>query len=307
MKFLTTLLLVLSFGAYAGSECDADAKKFCANTDPGKGQLAKCLMNYEGQLSAACSKDLKAFRTKTLGNNPCFDELTEMCADIPAVNRKLEYCLMKNESRLGAKCLADFKKKKPNIIVKDVCAQDIVNTCYTTVSESDASTGRCLIKNRAKLSGFCQKKTDKRIADMKKSNPCFDETEKFCPTQIRFHEIHECMEKKISSLSPACKAVVNKEMEKEKSNPCYVDLRKHCKPGISSGEQHRCLEINEKELSPSCKQFRVKEAGKIQSMVKLCEADRLKLCPKAPFQNGLVIKCLKENASKVSAACKALL
>ena len=63
MKFLATLLLLISMGAQA-SECAQDAKKFCAGTDPGKGQLAKCLDDYQGQLSPACTKELKDFKTK---------------------------------------------------------------------------------------------------------------------------------------------------------------------------------------------------------------------------------------------------
>lgn len=306
MKALAALLLLLSFNSMA-SMCDQDAKKFCQGTDPGRGQLAKCLDDYQAQLSPACSKELREFKSKTAKKNPCFEDLADLCVDVPSDNRKLEYCLLKNESRLGQACSADFKKKKPNIIIKDVCAQDIVNTCYSTLSESDAATNRCLIKNRTKLSGFCQKKTDKKIADMKKSNPCFDETEKFCPTQTAFADIHACMAKNIAALTPTCKKVVQEEINKEKGNPCYADLRRHCKKGISASDQHRCLQINEKELSNSCKQFRVVEAAKLNKMVDVCEKDRVKLCPKAPFQNGMVLKCLKENVAQVSPACKSLL
>lgn len=306
MKVIATLMLLLSFGAMA-NVCDPDVKKFCQGTDPGRGQIAKCLEENKAQLSSACAADLKQFKAKTLQKNPCFEELAEFCVDIPSDNRKLEYCLIKNESRLGQRCLADLKKKKPAIMIKDVCALDIVNTCYTTVSESEAATNRCLIKNKAKLSGFCQKKTDAKISEMKKSNPCFEETEKHCPTQTSFADIHECMAKKVASLTPNCKKVVDEEISKEKANPCYADLRRHCKKGLSASDQHRCLTINEKELTNSCRQFRVTEASKVSKMVDLCEKDRLKLCPKAPFQNGMILKCLKENAAKVSPACKALL
>ena len=166
MKFLATLTLLLSFSVLA-RECDQDAKKFCASVDPGRGQLAKCLNDYQGQLSPACAKELKDFGTKSTGKNPCFNEIAEFCTDVPADNNKIEYCLMKNESKLGAKCAADFAMKKPNITVRDVCAQDVVNNCYSSVSESDGAIFRCLIKNKAKTSPFCQKRTDLRIAEMK--------------------------------------------------------------------------------------------------------------------------------------------
>ncbi len=166
---------------------------------------------------------------------------------------------------------------------------------------------RCLVKNRAKISPLCQKGVDRKIADHKKANPCYDETEKYCPNETAFVDIHHCMEKKLNVLSPNCKKVVQVEVNKDKANPCYMDLRKHCKNGLSASDQHHCLTLNEKELSNSCRQFRANETQKLKKMVDMCEADRLKLCPKAPFQNGMILKCLKENSAKVSPGCKALL
>lgn len=306
MKLFITFFLLLTLRVEA-NECASDAKKFCQGTDPGKGQLAKCLSDYADQLSPNCAKELKKFKTDTAKKNPCFEDLAEYCADIPTDNRKLEYCLLKNESRLSATCSADFKKKKGNIIVKDVCAQDVANTCYKAVTEPEGAITRCLIKNKAKLAGHCKKKIEKTITEMKKKNPCFDDTEKFCPTQVRFMDIQECLEKKIPSLAPNCKKEVEEEVKKANANPCYRDLRRHCKPGLNANDQHRCLTVNEKELSNSCRQFRVKEDEKIQKMVKLCEPDRLKHCSKAPFQNGMVLKCLKENKAKLDPKCKELI
>lgn len=306
MKFLATLLLLISMRSEA-NVCAGDAKKYCASIEPGKGQLAKCLDDYQGQLSPACAKELKDFKSKTGKKNPCFEDLADFCADIPTDARKLEYCLLKNESRLSNICSADFKKKKSGITVKDVCAQDIVNNCYNTITEPESATTKCLIKSRNKLSAFCQRNVDKKVAEMKKANPCYDETDKFCPTQTEFVDIHDCMEKKIKQLTPNCQKVVQVEIDKERANPCYMDLRKHCKHGLNAMDQHHCLQLNEKELSNSCRQFRVTESQKIKKMVDLCENDRLKFCPKAPFKNGMVLKCLKESITKLEPACKALL
>lgn len=306
MKFFAVLLLLLSLESEA-NECARDAKKYCSGIEPGKGQLARCLSDYMDQLTPACAQELKAYKAKTGKVNPCFEDLAEFCADIPAEPRRLEYCLLRNESRLSQSCSADFRKKKGNLIVRDVCAQDMVNTCYASVSEPEGAMSRCLIKNRNKLAGLCQKNVDRKIAEMRKANPCFDETEKYCPTQLRFHEVHDCMEKKVNVLSPACKKIVQEEIKREQSNPCYADLRQHCRPGLSASEQHQCLTLNEKHLSSACRQFRVQESDKIKKMVELCEGDRLKLCPKAPFQNGMVLKCLKENKANVSPGCKALI
>jgi hypothetical protein len=306
MKFLAALLVLVSMNSEA-NVCASDTKKFCAGVEPGKGQIAKCLDDYVGQLAPACAKELKEFRSKSTKKNPCFEDLAEFCVDIPSDAKKLELCILKNENRLSATCAADFKKKKSNILVKDVCSNDIVSNCYADLKGPDGAVTKCLIKNKAKLSPFCQKQTNKKIETLKKANACFEDTEKFCPTQVAFNEIQECLEKKQPSLKPECKKLVQIEISKAQANPCYKDLRKHCRPGISSNDQHRCLTINENELSNACKQFRVNEAEKIKKMVELCESDRIKLCPKAPFQNGMVIKCLEENKAKVSPACKALL
>lgn len=307
MKFFSALLIAVTFGAHAGNECAQDAKKYCAGIEPGKNQLAKCLEDYKDNLSAACSKELKEFKQKTAAKNPCFEDLAEFCVDIPSDPRKLEFCLLKHENKLSQVCSTDFKKKKSNLIVRDVCAQDVVNTCYTAVSGPDGGINKCLFKNKPKLSKFCQNMVDKKTAEMRKKNPCFDDTEKNCPTQITFIDIQECLEKKIPTLAPECKKLVEAEKAHAAANPCYKDLRKHCKPGISAGDQHRCLVINDKDLTPACKTYRQKEDDKVKKMVSLCEPDRVKHCPKAPFQNGQVIKCLRENKAKLNKLCAELL
>lgn len=307
MKLIAaTLLLLLSLGSEA-NECAQDAKKFCAGIEPGKGQLAKCLGDYQSNLRPACAQELKAFNAKTGKVNPCFQDLAEFCQDVPSDPRRLEYCLLRNESRLSPTCSNDFKKKKGNLIVRDVCAQDVVATCYASVTEPDGGIGRCLVRNRAKLNGHCKTQIAKQVEDMKKKNPCFDETEKYCGKEIRFVDIHNCMEKKLASLTPNCKKVVQMEIDREKAQPCYMDLRAHCRPGLSATEQHNCLKLNENVLSNACRQFRVNEAANLKKMVDVCETDRLKLCPKTPFQDGMVLKCLKQNEAKVSPACKTLL
>jgi hypothetical protein len=306
VKKLLVLFLILSFEVSA-NECAQDTKKFCSGVEPGKGQLAKCLSDYTDQLAPACAKELKNFKTETVKKNPCFEELSEYCADLPSDPRNYEYCLLKHESRLGQKCSEDFKKKKGNIIVKNVCAQDIANTCYKELSEPEGAVTRCLIRNKAKLAGFCQKNLDKRIAEMKKKNPCFDDTEKHCPTQVKFVDIQDCLSKKVTSLAPACKTVVVAEQDKMKGNPCYRDLITHCRPGLSPKDQSDCLALNEEHISNACKQYRVNESNKVKKMVDLCEADRLKLCKDAPFKDGAIAKCLRKNKAQVSKECQSLL
>jgi hypothetical protein len=306
MKFFVFLFMLLSLGSEA-NDCAQDKKKFCSGIEPGKGQIAKCLSDYQEQLSAKCSAELKEFKKETGSINPCFEDLADYCSDLPLLPRRVEYCLLRNESKLSQRCSADFLKKKGHLVVKDVCAQDIAQQCYQAVSGPEAGIVRCLIKNQNNLSPFCQKTIQKKIAGMKKSNPCFEDTEKFCPQQVLFADIHECMTKKMSALNPLCKKVVQDEIDKEKTNPCYKDLRRHCKQGLSSSDQEHCLGLNEKELSNSCLQFRLVESQRLKKLVDVCEEDRIKFCPKAPFQNGMILKCLKENLTQISTSCKNLM
>lgn len=306
MKFIATLLFVVSFAANA-NECAQEAKKYCSGVEPGKGQLARCLSDYEANLSPKCKADLAEYKKTTGKKNPCFEDLAEFCADLPSDPLNYEYCLLKHESRLSPKCSADFKQKKGRIITRNVCAQDVAYNCYSAISGPEGSMTKCLIKNKPKLTMNCQKNIDKRVAEMKKKNPCFDDQEKFCPTAVRFVEIQDCLSKKSASLQPNCKKVVDKESEKLKANPCYRDLITHCRAGIPPKEQHECLTLNEEHLSRSCKEFRVTEKTKVDNMVKFCEADRLKLCKSEPFKDGKVVKCLRKNKEKVSPQCKSLL
>ena len=306
MKFIAALLFLISFETQANS-CAQDAKKLCQGVDPGKGQLARCLSDYEANLTPACAKELKEYKANTGKKNPCFEDLAEYCADIPSDPLNYEYCLIKNESRLSTKCSADFKSKKGRIITRNVCAQDIANTCYQAVSEPDGAINRCLIKNKSKVSTFCAKAVDKKVADIRKKNLCYDDTVKNCPTQVKFIDIQDCLAKKIPTLTPGCQKLVNNENAKMKANACYRDLMTHCRPGLTPKDQSDCLTLNDNHLSNSCKQYRVLEKDRLKKMVDMCEQDRLKHCKSEPFKDGAVIKCLRKNKAQVSKGCQIFL
>jgi hypothetical protein len=306
MKFIAGLLLLASLGARA-NECAGDAKKFCAGVETGRGQLARCLSDYQESLAPKCAAELRAYKQDTGKKNPCFEDLAEFCADVPSDPANFEYCLLRNESQLGPRCATDFRAKKGKLLVQNVCAQDVASLCYAEVSGPEGAVPKCLIRNRAKLSGHCQKNIDARTAELRKKNPCFDDTTKFCPAAVRFIDIQDCLTKKGAAVAPACRKLVDNENVKIKANPCYRDLITHCRPGISPREQDDCLRINDEHLSNACRQFRVVEKTKVESMVKLCENDRLKLCKDAPFKDGAVVKCLRQHRAQVSPPCQKLL
>lgn len=304
MRRILPLLILLSSGAFA-NDCKKDAERLCGGIEPGKNQLFQCLSSQEAQLSSACRKELREFRTKTQAKNPCFSDLADHCPDISP--RYAHYCLLKNEARLSESCSKDLKSKKGTIMVKDQCALDIVNTCYKAVSEPEGAITKCLLRNKPKLSKFCLNNVNKIEANARKSNPCFDDQEKFCPTQVRFMDIHECLVKKLPALTPQCKGIVGAEEKKAKENPCYKDLLTHCRPGLSPNAQVQCLTVNDKHLTSACRKYRTVMDAKVGNMVEACDADRKKLCPKAPLRDGMVLKCLREKKTEVSPACRNLI
>lgn len=308
MKIVTLALLwAIPFFNVNATECKEDITKFCAGVERGKGQIAKCLSENLDSLSPKCVSEVKDFKKKTASKAPCFEDLMEYCSELPPIAGNYEYCLLRNESKLSDTCANDFRKKKGNLIVKNVCAQDIANTCYKEITGPEGAINRCLIANKSKLSGHCQKNMDKKIVEMRKKNACFDDTLKLCPTQVKFIDIQNCLAKKESSLTPACLALVKLEKEKMKANPCYRDLVTHCVPGLNSKQQHECLTINDEHLTHACKQYREVEKKKVDQMVKYCEEDRLKFCKDAPFKDGAIAKCLRKNKASISEACRKLL
>ncbi len=304
MKSFILLLSLIPAVSFANN-CKKDAERLCGGIDPGKNQIYLCLKDHESDLTSACRQEMKAFVQKTASKNPCFSDLADFCSDVEP--SKAEYCLLKNEARLSASCSRDFKAKKGNLIVKNQCALDIANTCYKEVSGPEGSINKCLIRNKTKLSKFCQNNVTNIEKKMRASNPCFDDQDKFCPTQVKYVDVHECLHKKLTALSPACKTVVAKEQSKVVSNPCYKDLMKHCEQGLSPNAQVHCLTLNDKHLSNSCRQYRSVMEGNVQKMVNACEPDRLKLCPKAPLKDGMVLKCLRSKKAQVSPACRNLI
>lgn len=304
MKFYSLLLLLIVSFSSEASRCDQDKRKYCHNLTGARGEIAKCLSEHIHELTPACSQELKEFKANALKKNPCFQELADYCADIPNKQPNLNYCLLNNESRLGQKCLSDFSGKKAQILKEDFCAKDVIAHCYPDIKGPNGAITRCLIREKKKLSKACLTVTDKMITKMKISNPCFDDTEKYCPTQLRMIDIQECLEKKLNQLRPQCKSIVHRELELGKSNPCYKDVMRNCRPDSTPKEQETCLDLSYKEVSQSCKDFRKAEADKIEKMRVSCEIDRLKLCKNVPFQDGLVLKCLNQNRAKLTLECR---
>lgn len=306
MKILSLAIFFISLSASA-SMCDADKKKFCHNLTGARGEVARCLTDHKSELSPACAQELKEFRKKAAEKNPCYQDLADYCPDVPSSKKNIQLCLLKNESRLSPACLQDFKVKAKPELSKDVCSSDIVSHCSPEINKPRAAINRCLIRSVKKLSPLCQKQTTAKIEELKKKNPCFNETEKFCPSQVSFVEIQECLEKKLPQLNATCKKIVSHEQSLSLANPCYKDLRKFCRRDITPEQQDICLDINQGSVSAACQSFRQEEVQKIEKIKVACEMDRLKFCKTAPFKGGAILQCLRAQKKSLSKDCQSLL
>lgn len=306
MKLLFLFSLIFISNLWA-NPCLNDQQKFCPEIDPGKGQIMKCLDEHQGSLSSQCQSEVKKFKTKVMKENPCFMDLAQWCSEVPTIEEKIQVCLLKNESKLSSICAKDFKSKKDKIIKINPCAEDTVSFCYDKINLEEGFVGRCLIKNVLKLKPNCQVSIKKQIADHKLKNPCFDDTEKYCPDMVRRFDIDQCLTKKIATLTPACKKRIEEDQKISKINPCHQDIKRACKPGLNPAELNRCLIVNEKSLSSGCLKMRKELEEKMSLRVKNCEADRIKFCKDVEAKEGKILKCLMNKKDSLSPACKKVL
>jgi hypothetical protein len=91
----------------------------------------------------------------------------------------------------------------------------------------------------------------------------------------------------------------------EGTGPCAGDIAKFCKdakPG--GGAQTKCLKEHENELSPACKTFVTEGRKKAKEGREACKADVEKFCKDVKPGGGKIMKCLKDNESKLSSECQ---
>lgn len=90
---------------------------------------------------------------------------------------------------------------------------------------------------------------------------------------------------------------------------CKSDIENFCK-GISvgGGRIARCLKENESKLSPGCKvEIEAKQAAAKEKGAEFkqeCEGDVREFCKDLQPGGGRIIRCLKQNQSKLSPGCQ---
>ena len=294
------LCLLIPVTSYA-LKCGSDRKKFCPTAEKGKPELITCLMQNETKLDTQCRASLARLKEKQK-SNPCNVDISKHCSNVHLKDQALMVCLLKNEAALSPTCAADFKKKKVTFDAKEPCAQDLISKCYAEVQLGGAQSRRCLFKNKGKLAARCESTIAAQMQKMRSKNPCFDDTEKLCPTIVMPGEIDTCLINKISALTPACKTKMDLEAKASAQDPCRRDIRTYCKPGKPK-ELLACLNDNASKLSRACANFRDGQKSKIQKMQKDCEADRRKFCMKIQPTGGQILQCLRRSKALVTPAC----
>lgn len=303
MKLLLALLVLTTFEVRA-QNCRPDIKKFCSGVKPGEGLMMKCLHSNISNVSKACQKELSQSVSDVDKNNPCMEDLVDFCGDLPLDGEKMSFCLLKNERKISGECAQDFGKRKPNFLKGHPCGQETIEYCYEELKAPESRLTRCLVRNRKKAGPTCSKALEKVVKELKATNSCFDEIEKFCASETKPREIQTCLEKKKSSLTATCQAAVEKQAQKIKSHPCYQDLNTICKTALTVEKQMKCLEVNQEKLSPACKAHQKERGDKLRQMVTACEADRTRYCSKVSKKVGKVLSCLKKNRTRLSPACQ---
>ena len=91
----------------------------------------------------------------------------------------------------------------------------------------------------------------------------------------------------------------------EEGQPCMSDAKKFCgdvQPG--EGRIAQCMKQHESELSKACENH-IKAAKKEFAKIReACRSDAEKLCKDVQPGDGRIARCMKQNESQVSEACK---
>lgn len=102
------MALVVASGTSAqdNNPCATDIARFCGNIEPGKGRIAKCLRQYEAQLSPKCKLTGLAQAGDALkeAQEACEDDIVMFCGGVQPEGGRLLKCLKLNEPQLSFGC-----------------------------------------------------------------------------------------------------------------------------------------------------------------------------------------------------------
>jgi hypothetical protein len=88
-----------------GDGCQEDAKKLCADVEPGQGRLARCLVDHMSFLSQSCQdaiNKVRLVRSQIVG--ACAGDIGQHCKMVPEGAGRVLACLRKNQKKLSGSC-----------------------------------------------------------------------------------------------------------------------------------------------------------------------------------------------------------
>ena len=108
---LAVALLTMPGIARAGTPCDADIKKLCADVSVGSGRVQECLKKHKKELSSECSGWYENLEKTTGGiAASCRNDIARFCKGVAPGGGRVADCLEKHRSELDATCSEQLHK-----------------------------------------------------------------------------------------------------------------------------------------------------------------------------------------------------
>jgi hypothetical protein len=105
------LSALLAIAEEYGKDCEADARKLCADTPPGEGRLLRCLKDNESFVSQSCQGAFNRVRLeRSKLQASCAGDIGRLCHDVPEGAGRVLACLRRNEKDLSSDCRDTVKK-----------------------------------------------------------------------------------------------------------------------------------------------------------------------------------------------------
>ena len=99
------LAAALRKGEQVAAGCEGDARKLCADVEPGDGRVAACLVRNQSQLSQGCQGALNEVRLKTTQiQAACAAEIGRLCPDVEMGGGRVVACLEAHDAELSSDC-----------------------------------------------------------------------------------------------------------------------------------------------------------------------------------------------------------
>jgi hypothetical protein len=107
------LSALLKIAEEYGKDCEADAKRLCAEVARGEGRLLQCLKDNESFLSQSCQGAFNRVRLeRSRLQAGCAGDVGRFCRDVPEGAGRILACLRRHEKELSSDC-RDVVRKLP--------------------------------------------------------------------------------------------------------------------------------------------------------------------------------------------------